>query len=110
RRIRTFISSRLDYCNSLYVGINQSSLSHLQLVQNAAARLLIGTVTEWVGTAVALRPIMPHTPSRSLRSTDLVLLVVPKSRLKLKGDHAFAGATPKLWNSLLSILRLRRHC
>ena len=36
----TFTSSRLDYCNSLYVGIGQSELNRLQLVQNAAARLL----------------------------------------------------------------------
>ncbi|KAF7644017.1 hypothetical protein LDENG_00229470, partial [Lucifuga dentata] len=76
----------------------QSSLSHLQLVQNAAARLL--TLTEWVGTAVPLRPFMPPHPSRSLRSADLLLLVIPRSRLKLKGNRAFAGAAPKLWNSL----------
>ena len=37
------ISSRLDYCNALYVGVSQSSLSRLQLVQNAAARLLTNT-------------------------------------------------------------------
>lgn len=30
------------YCNSLYVGIDQSSRRRLQLVQNAAARLLAG--------------------------------------------------------------------
>ena len=41
--IHALISSRLDYCNSLYSGISQSSLSRLQLVQNAAARLLTGT-------------------------------------------------------------------
>lgn len=41
--IHAFISSRLDYCNSLYLGICHSSLSRLQLVQNAAARLLTGT-------------------------------------------------------------------
>lgn len=41
--IHAFVSSRLDYCNSLYIGISQSSLSRLQLVQNAAARLLTGT-------------------------------------------------------------------
>lgn len=40
--IHAFISSRLDYCNSLYVGIGQSELNRLQLVQNAAARLLTG--------------------------------------------------------------------
>uniref|UniRef100_A0A8C1IL60 Reverse transcriptase domain-containing protein n=1 Tax=Cyprinus carpio TaxID=7962 RepID=A0A8C1IL60_CYPCA len=41
--IHAFISNRLDYCNALYIGVNQISLSCLQLVQNAAARLLTGT-------------------------------------------------------------------
>uniref|UniRef100_A0A3B5Q121 Reverse transcriptase domain-containing protein n=1 Tax=Xiphophorus maculatus TaxID=8083 RepID=A0A3B5Q121_XIPMA len=41
--IHAFITTRLDYCNSLYVGVSQSSLSRLQLVQNAAARLLTGS-------------------------------------------------------------------
>jgi hypothetical protein len=41
--IHAFISSRLDYCNSLYVGVSKKSRARLQLVQNAAARLLTGT-------------------------------------------------------------------
>ncbi len=41
--IHAFITTRLDYCNSLYTGINQYSLSCLQLIQNAAARLLTGS-------------------------------------------------------------------
>ncbi len=40
--IHAFINLRLDYCNSLYVGICQRDLSRLQIVQNAAARLLTG--------------------------------------------------------------------
>jgi len=36
------ISSRLD-CNVLYLGVSQSLLSRLQLVQNTAARLLTGS-------------------------------------------------------------------
>ncbi|XP_051980605.1 uncharacterized protein LOC127641781 [Xyrauchen texanus] len=40
--IHAFISSRLDYSNALYMGLNHSSLYRLQLVQNAAARLLTG--------------------------------------------------------------------
>lgn len=38
--VHASISSQLDYCNSLYTGINQSALSCLQLVQNSAARLI----------------------------------------------------------------------
>lgn len=41
--VHAFISSSLDYCNALYTGISHSALSHLQLVQNSAARLLTGT-------------------------------------------------------------------
>ena len=41
--IHAFITSRLDYCNSLYVGIDQAELNRLQLVQNAAAHFLTGT-------------------------------------------------------------------
>uniref|UniRef100_A0A3Q3IT75 Reverse transcriptase domain-containing protein n=1 Tax=Monopterus albus TaxID=43700 RepID=A0A3Q3IT75_MONAL len=41
--IHAFITSRLDYCNSLYLGVGESSINRLQMVQNAAARLLTGT-------------------------------------------------------------------
>jgi len=32
----------MDYCSALYFGVSQSFLPRLQLVQNAAARLLTG--------------------------------------------------------------------
>lgn len=38
--VHAFITCRLDYCNSLYCGISDSQISRLQLVQNAAARLI----------------------------------------------------------------------
>ncbi|KAF7659786.1 hypothetical protein LDENG_00292330, partial [Lucifuga dentata] len=39
--IRAFISSRLDYChNALYSSISKRNIHQLQLIQNAAARLL----------------------------------------------------------------------
>lgn len=40
--IHAFITSRLDYCNSLYYGISKNQISRLQVVQNAAARFLKG--------------------------------------------------------------------
>jgi hypothetical protein len=41
--VHAFISSRLDYCNSLLVGVSDGVLEKLQSVQNAAARLVTGT-------------------------------------------------------------------
>ncbi len=130
--VHAFVSSRLDYCNVLYLGLNQLSLSRLQLVQNSAARLLTGTrgrehitpvliklhwlpiryrihykVLLYVFKAVhGLSPdyvtdlINVYQSSRSLRSNDQLLLMVPRSRLKCRGDRAFSVAAPRLWNAL----------
>ena len=38
--VTTFILSRLDYCNSLLVGISQDKLLRLQVIQNRAAKLV----------------------------------------------------------------------
>ncbi|KAF7653084.1 hypothetical protein LDENG_00087530 [Lucifuga dentata] len=38
--IHAFISSRLYYCNALYSGISKGNIHQLQLIQNAASRLL----------------------------------------------------------------------
>uniref|UniRef100_A0A3B4AU93 NADPH:adrenodoxin oxidoreductase, mitochondrial n=1 Tax=Periophthalmus magnuspinnatus TaxID=409849 RepID=A0A3B4AU93_9GOBI len=43
KAMHAFISSRIDYCNALYIGVNQYTLQRLQLVQNAAARPLTNT-------------------------------------------------------------------
>ncbi len=41
--LQAFISTRLDYCNALYLGISESLVARLQYVQNAAARILTNT-------------------------------------------------------------------
>ncbi len=108
--IHAFVSSRIDYCNSVYIGITQGQLSRLQLVQNAAARFLTRTKKRERITPVlvslhwlpvefriefkvllmvfkALHGIspkyiaellIPYQNSRNLRSSNQMILHVPK--------------------------------
>lgn len=41
--LQAFINSLLDYCSSLFAAMPDNNLNRLQLVQNAAARLLTRT-------------------------------------------------------------------
>ena len=41
--VHAFVTSRLDYCNSLFYGLPKCHISRLQRVQNAAARLVTST-------------------------------------------------------------------
>lgn len=49
-----------------------------------------------------------YAPTRALRSADHLLLVVPRVRLKSRGDRAFAVMAPRLWNSLPLYIRQAR--
>jgi len=42
--VHAFISSRLDYCNSLLFGISDNLLQRLQAVQNAAVSVLFSVL------------------------------------------------------------------
>ena len=44
--------------------------------------------------------LTPYSPERSLRSSEKLLLVVPRTRYHSYGDRAFSVAGPKLWSTL----------
>ena len=54
--VSAFVTTRMDYCNSILAALPQSSIVPLQRVQNAAARLITGTGTREHITA-ALRSL-----------------------------------------------------
>ena len=41
--IHAFVTSKLDYCNSLFLGLPNKELNRLQRIQNCAARVITGT-------------------------------------------------------------------
>ena len=67
--------------------------------------LLTYKIVNGLAPAYLAELIQPYTASRSLRSSDKNLLVVPVTRLKTFGDRAFSKAAPKLWNNLPSDIR-----
>ncbi len=58
-------------------------------------KALHGLAPEYISDLISL-----HQSYRSLRSNDQLHLMVPRSRLKCKGDRAFSVAAPRLWNDL----------
>jgi hypothetical protein len=74
--VHAFVTSRLDYCNSLYLGIPQTQLDRLQRIQNSAARLVTDS-----GAREHITPVLQdlHWLPVKERVIFKVLLIVFKS-------------------------------
>ena len=126
--IHAFIFSRLDYCNGVFTGIHKKSIKQLQLIQNAAARVLTNTkkidhITpvlkslHWlpVHQRIDFKILMLVYKSLNglgpiylsnlllhyepLRSSGTGLLTIPRVGTK-KGEAAFSFYGPYIWNKL----------
>src|SRR5213083_9386 len=53
----SLVSSKLDYCNSLFYGLPDTSLHRLQLVQNALAGVVVPTVRRFHHISPTLRSL-----------------------------------------------------
>ncbi len=128
--INSFVTSRLDYCNSLLSG--SSAISHLQRIQNKAARIISLTKpTEHITPVIQLLHWLPITKRiifKQLLLTysalfidssprylkELLTVYQPQRTLRSSNqslltvpstrtklaDNAFSAFAPRLWNSL----------
>jgi hypothetical protein len=135
--VHAFVTSQLDYGNSLLAGLPEFRLDRLQRVQNAAARMITGSrkfdpitphlvtlhwlpVRQRIEFKIAMLTfrsldgsaprylsdlINLYHPTRTLRSSNSLDLIVPKTRLKTYGDRSFEKMAPLVWNSLPQSVR-----
>jgi hypothetical protein len=126
--VNAFVTSRLDYCNSLYVGISKTLISKLQKVQNSAARLILQkgkrdsislclSQLHWLniekriafkvltivykcmnGSAPLLVSNMLSPCLSSSRNSDHTLNII--FHHTKNGRQAFSYHAPRLWNCL----------
>ena len=134
--VHAFISSRIDFCNSLLIGLPAYQLNRLQKIQNHAARLISSSnrfdhITpilyklHWLPLQFRIyfklilfahRSVYRSGPdylslalstnARFTRQSVAPILLIPKSSLKTIGDRSFSVSASKLWNELPPNLRL----
>jgi len=128
--ICSYIFQRIDYCNALYYGLNEALITRLQLVQNAAARILkkkfnlpsldhVFHQMHWLKVKESsidkilvishkcMAGCAPQTLNNmfQLSRGDRRCLVKETRVQNVFGERAFSHLGPKLWNLLPQTIR-----
>ena len=129
--VHAFLTSKLDYCNSVLFGVNQGTLSKLQSIQKKAARIVLGlspfsSVTDdmlstlhWLklDQRIIFKILLfvhkffinaaPSWFSEQLIVIDLNERLLQKFYFNSKsGRRSFTYAAPRFWNCLRKDIRM----
>ncbi len=113
--VQALVLSTLDYCNALLAGLTASPIKPLQLIQNAAARLIFNEPKRthvlhlFIKFALATNICSKFTSSdvcasRSLCSTSERRITVPSQRCTKSLPQTFSLTVPT-WNDLPNSIR-----
>ena len=128
--VNSIIICKLDYCNALYYGINDNLIHQLQLIQNAAAKAVVGLYKHdhlgntlkdlhWLPVKFrivfkilllvfkCLNGLAPDYLCEMLHfanSDHSIYLVEPRTASSF-GDRSFQKAGPRLWNELPLVIK-----
>ena len=131
--INSLVACKLDYCNGLYIGINDHLLLELQRIQNAASKTVVGLYKfDHVGSTLkdlhwlpikqrikykmlllvfkCLNNLAPFYLSSLINYTNILshnVYLKEPSVYSSYGERSFAKAGPKLWNQLPNNIK---HC
>ena len=123
--LSSLVLSKIDYCNSLYHGINSTLLNKLQIVQNSAARLVFNKQKYDHSSNLLLKlhwlpvkdritykiNLLVHKALYHPAPTDIQDLIIIHSTRTFNiisyhrsnssfGDRAFTVIAPQVWNTL----------
>ena len=124
--VNSLVVCKLDYCNALFYGINESLLDELQLIQNASAKTVFGLYKHdhvgdtlkqlhWLPIRYRIQFKMLMIVYKTLNGkgpqylSDMIFYCSTQSHLPQLfephtvtkyGDRAFSKAAPSLWNKI----------
>ncbi|KAI5614117.1 hypothetical protein C0J50_3838, partial [Silurus asotus] len=102
--VQSLVISRLDYCNSLLAGLPLNAIRPLQMIQNAAARLVFNQ-PKFSHTTPLLRSLHWLPVAARIRFKTLMLVYKAKngpapSYLSKYNSRLFSVLAPRWWNEL----------
>ena len=100
-----FVSSQLDYCNSLLQGLPSCSIRRLQSIQNITARILKRThtyqhITPILSPAYIQQLITPYVSACKLRSEDMSTQCTIQQAATIWWKEFQYRAAPVMWSNL----------